>query len=135
MGLLFGSPEWVDSYAEKVNSNPAYEEAAKDWEGDFIFVIEPDGNLHEELRFYVDLYHGKAQNWRKLEPDEEIEAAYEFRGKWSNYELLIDGKLDPLKGLVTGKFKLKGNMGKVMRAVKAAKQLVESLRMVDTEKF
>ena len=35
------------------------------------------------------------------------------------YSLLIDGKLDPLKGLVSGKFKLVGNMAAVMRAVKA----------------
>ena len=33
MGLLFGSDEWVEAYANAVNSSAAYEEAAKDWEG------------------------------------------------------------------------------------------------------
>jgi len=34
-----------------------------------------------------------------------------------------------------GKFKLVGNMAKVMRAVKAAKQLVETIKMIDTQKY
>ena len=135
MGLLFGSQEWIDAYAETVNSNAAYEDAEKNWEGDFMFIIEPDGNLHEELRFYVDLYHGKARNWRILSPGEEVETAYVFSGKWSNFELLLDGKLDPIKGLLARKFKLKGNMAAIVRAVKAAVELVKFLRSVDTDRF
>ena len=135
MGLKFGTQEWVDDYIEKLNANETYAEAAATWEGDFVFVVEPDGGLEEEIRFYVDLYHGKARSGRQLQPDEEQESTYVFSGKWSMYSLLIDGKLDPLKGLVSGKFKLVGNMAAVMRAVKAAKQLVETIKMVDTEKY
>jgi putative sterol carrier protein len=135
MGLKFGQEEWVQAYIEKLNANEAYAEAAATWEGDFLFVVLPDGGLEEEIRFYVDLYHGKARSGRQVLPDEEVDAAYVFTGKWGMYSLLIDGKLDPLKGLVQGKFKLKGNMGMVMRAVKAAKQLVETIKMVDTEKY
>ena len=135
MGLLFGTKDWVEAYVEKLNSNPAYEEAAKTWEGDFVFIIEPAGNLDHEVRFYVDLYHGKARAWEALEPGQEKDAAFVFSGPWTNYDKLIDGKLDPIKGLMTRKFKLKGDMKKVMRAVKAAKQLVETIKMVDTEKY
>jgi putative sterol carrier protein len=135
MGLLFGSHEWVVAYMEKLNANKNYEEAAATWEGDFVFVIEPDGNLDHEVRFYVDLWHGKARAGRGLKPGEEQKALFIFSGKWSNYEKLIDGQLDPLKGLTMGKFKLKGDMVKVMRAVKAAQQLVATILMVDTQKY
>ncbi|MHA1674834.1 MAG: SCP2 sterol-binding domain-containing protein [Promethearchaeota archaeon] len=47
----------------------------------------------------------------------------------------MDGKLDPIKGLMTRKFKLKGDMKKVMRAVKAAQNLVKTIQMIDTEKY
>ena len=132
---LFGTQEWVELYIEKLNSNEAYEEAAKTWEGDFVFVIEADGNLDHEVRFYMDLWHGKCREGYALEEGQEKDAEYIFSGPWSNFEKLIDGELDPLKGLEKGKFKLKGKMAKVMRAVKAAKQLVATILMVDTDKY
>ncbi|MHA2018594.1 MAG: sterol carrier protein [Promethearchaeia archaeon] len=135
MGLKFGTEEWIKAYLEKLNANKAYEESAKTWEGDFVFVIEPEGNLDHELRFYVDLWHGKARSGKLLKPGEEVDSEFVFSGKWGNWEKLIDGKLDPIKGLMARKFKLKGDMKKVMRAVKAAKNLVKTIIMVDTEKY
>lgn len=135
MGLKFGTEEWINAYLEKLNNNKAYEESAKTWEGDFIFVIEPDGSLDHQVRFYVDLWHGKARSARPLKEGEEVEAEYVFSGKWGNWDKLIDEKLGPIKGLMARKFKLKGDMKKVMRAVKAAKNLVKTIAMVDTEKY
>ncbi|MHA1512372.1 MAG: hypothetical protein ACTSRX_11720 [Promethearchaeota archaeon] len=49
MGLKFGTPEWIEEYLVTLNNNKVYEDAAKTWEGDFIFIIEPEGNLVEQL--------------------------------------------------------------------------------------
>ena len=59
MGFKFGTEAWVQAYIVKLNASKAYEEAAATWEGDFIFIIEPDGNLKNEVRFYIDLFHGR----------------------------------------------------------------------------
>ena len=84
MGLKFGTAEWISTYIETLNNNKAYEDAAKTWEGDFIFIIEPDGNLDHELRFYIDLWHGKARSGRVVGPDEKIDTAFVFSGKCGN---------------------------------------------------
>ena len=97
MGLKFGTEAWVNAYAEKLNANAAYEEAAKTWEGDFVFIIEPSGNLDHEVRFYVDLWHGKARSWKALNPGDAMEAAFEFAGPWDNYDLLIEASSILLK--------------------------------------
>jgi hypothetical protein len=39
----FFTQEWGDLYKEAINSNKAYEEAAKTWEGDFYFIMEAGG--------------------------------------------------------------------------------------------
>ena len=135
MGLKFGTSDWVASYMEILNKNEAYRESAKTWEGDFVFICSPEGNLDHEVRFYADLWHGEARSMRALPEGEEVDAAFVFSGKWGNWSKLIDGKLDPIKGLMTKKFKLKGDMKKVMRAVKAAKNLVKTIGMIDTEKY
>ena len=135
MGLKFGTQELIDEYIDKLNNNKVYEDAAKTWEGDFIFDVEPDGGLEEEIQFYIDLNHGKARNGRQLQPGEEQPSAYVFKGKWSSFVLLMDGKIGPIKALLMGKFSLVGNKAAVMRAVKATQQLVETIKMVDTERY
>ncbi len=132
MPKLF-SDEWVRDYMKYLNESKEYESAAKDWEGDFLFVVEPDEDLEKPMYIYLDLYHGKARNGFVVKDPSEVKPAFEFRGKYSNWKKLINGEIDPIKGLVTGKFKLKGSMAKVMRYAKAAKILVEIAQKVETE--
>jgi len=130
---LFGTKEWVTAYVETLNNNKAYEEAGSWWEGDFVFIVEPSGNLDHEIRMYIDLWHGKCRGGRVLEPGEEQEAEFIWSGKWDNYYLMLTKKIDPIQGLMAGKFKLVGNMAKVMRATKAAQEMVNSVVDTDTQ--
>ena len=130
---LFGTEEWIKAYMEKLNKNEAYAEAASWWEGDFIFIIRKDGPLDRDLFMWIDLWHGKARDGKVLASPDEVDAAYTYEGPYSNYVKLVEGKLDPIQGLMTGKFKLKGDMAKVMRAVKAAQELVRTITLTETE--
>ncbi|MFQ6012267.1 MAG: SCP2 sterol-binding domain-containing protein [Thermoplasmata archaeon] len=131
--VAFPSQEWIETFREKINANDAYASAAKDWEGDFLFVVEPEGDLNEPATFYVDLWHGKCREARILEPGEEVKAAFTYAGPYRNWVRLIEGQIDPIRGLLTGKFHLKGSMMKVMRYTKAAKILVQTASEVPTE--
>ncbi len=130
---LFGTDEWIKAYMEKLNSNEAYAESASTWEGDFIFIVRKDGPLDHDLYFWVDLYHGKARDGRALKSPDEAKPEYIFEGNYTNYVRLVEGTLDPIQGLMTGKFKLKGSMAKVMRYVKAAQELVRTITLTDTQ--
>ena len=72
----FPSQEWIEVFREKVNASEAYAAAAQDWEGDFLFVVQPEGDLPEEATFYVDLWHGKCRDARMLAPGEATKAAF-----------------------------------------------------------
>lgn len=54
MGLKFPSDEWAEEYAKQLNASEAYERAAKDWEGDFIFTVEADDTLPETAYLFAD---------------------------------------------------------------------------------
>ncbi|MFX1253448.1 MAG: SCP2 sterol-binding domain-containing protein [Promethearchaeota archaeon] len=129
----FPSAEWLEKYIELLNANKAYEDAAKTWEGDFVFEITPDGNLKETQRFYLDLWHGKCRSGHMLAAGEEKDSAYVYSGKYTNWIKLIEGHIGPIKGLMTRHFNLKGNMAAVMKAVKAALELVKTAAEVPTE--
>jgi len=130
---MFPSEEWIKLFKDALNANAAYEDAAKTWEGDFLFVVQPDGALQAQTVFYVDLWHGKCRDAAMLGPGETKQTAFIYEGPYGNWIKLINKELDPIQSLLTGKFKLKGDMLKVLRAVRAAKELVETAGKVPTE--
>jgi putative sterol carrier protein len=129
----FPSEEWIKAFKEELNKNEAYAEAAKDWEGDFLFIVTPDEGLEKEMVFYVDLWHGKCRDAYMVPSRETKTAEFIYEGPYSNWRKLIMGQLDPIQSLLMRKFKLKGNMAKIMRYTKAASELVKTASRVPTE--
>jgi len=64
---------------------------------------------------------------------EDKKAGFTYSGPYGNWKKLINKQIDPIQGLLIGKFKLQGDMAKVLRAVRAAKELVETAGRVPTE--
>jgi len=130
---IFGSPEWLEAFHEAINSSQTYEEAAKTWEGDFYFVLEPEGVITEPVYYYVDLWHGKSRRAFVVNDESEMQPEFVVSAPLHVWKRVVEKKLDPIQGLVTRRLKLKGNLGKILRAVKAAKELVNCTTMVSTE--
>ncbi len=131
---LFLSKEWIDSYIAELNKSTAYEEAAKTWEGDFVFIARDDKTKEVVNAGYFDLWHGKCRKQFKVEDIKKLpKAEFIFDGPISNWKKVLAKELDPIQGLMSGKFKLTGNMSKVMRAVKAAQELVNTTMKIKTE--
>lgn len=129
----FGSDEWGKGFCQELNKSEAYKKAAETWEGDFVFIMEPDDTLDEEKRLYVDLWHGDCRGARTCGPDKE--AAFIMSGPYANWVKVAKKELDPIQGLMTGKFKLDGDMAKIMRATKAAVELVNCVTKVEGTEF
>jgi putative sterol carrier protein len=129
----FGSTEWVQAFHEAINSSKAYEDAARNWEGDFYFVIEPSGTQSKPIYMYVDLWHGKSRKAFIAKDASEMKPEFVISAPVGVWKKVIEKKLDPIQGLVTRQLKLQGNIAKIMRAVKAAQELVNCTTKVLTE--
>jgi len=134
MKIKFLTREWIEAYMDVLNNSTDYKEAAKTWEGDFLFVVEPDDELDARIIFYLDLWHGDCRSVDFFKEGDVLpEVEFQYIGKYSNWLKVINGELDPIKGILTRQFKLVGDKGKVMRATKAAKELVNSAQKIPTE--
>jgi putative sterol carrier protein len=133
MAIQFPSDAWVKALMQELNNSAAYAEAAKTWEGDFYFVVEPGGTLTKTVVLYMDLWHGKCRDAYEVADESAKTPVFRMSGPVANWKKVLTKKLDPIQGLVTGQFKLKGNMAMVMKSVKAAKELVEGGTRVETE--
>ena len=129
----FPSEEWVAEFHDAVNGSEAYAKAAENWEGDFYFVVEPEGEMSEEAILYIDLWHGKSRAASLVADRSEKSPEFVISAPVSVWKKVIEGKLDPIQGMMTRQLKLRGNMVKIMKAVKAAKELVNCCTMVESE--
>ena len=134
MALKFPSDEWIKELSRQLNASETYEEAARGWEGDFVFVVESDETYDgDTVYLFLSLYDGKSPDAAMLASADEREAEYVLSGPFGNWRQIIEGGLDPIQAMMTRKLKLKGNMMKIMRYVKAAQEIVACCARVETE--
>jgi len=122
--LRFPSDEWIKTFKEELNKNTIYQEVAKDWEGDFLFVITPDEELKQEIIFYIDLWHGKCRDAYLVKGEKQ--AKFVFKGPYSNWKKVIRKELDPIRGLIRGMFTVDGDSRVILDQAKAAQELVNT---------
>jgi putative sterol carrier protein len=132
----FPSEEWLHEYVGLINGSAEYREAAATWEGDvtYVFEAEPDNGVPEDLYAWLDLWHGECRGSKYGVPAEEGSAAkFVIRAPYTRWKEVIRKELDPVKGMMQGKLKLKGDLPTIVRYVKAANALVNLAGSVPTE--
>lgn len=133
MPIPFPSETWIKTMMDDLNASAAYLEAAKNWEGDFYFIVEPAGSLENTRVLYMDLWHGKCRDAYEVADPADRTPVFRLSGSVAAWKKVMTKKLDPIQAMMTGQLKLQGNMATVMRNVRAAKELVESCTRIETE--
>jgi putative sterol carrier protein len=133
MSILFPSDEWIKALSTKLNESASYERSAKDWEGDFIFVVEPDKRYDATAYLYLGLFHGKSPGAEMLDELNGKKVQYTLSAPYSTWLMVLDGKLDPIQGMMTRQLKLEGNMMMIMRYPKAAAEIMACTKLIPTE--
>jgi putative sterol carrier protein len=132
---IMGTPEWVMAYEKLVQQDAPYKEVAKDWEGSVVIHIlaKPEIALDEDIYLWMDLWHGDC-NFMRLVPKEKGESGdFVITGEFDRWKAVMAKELDPVKGMMQGKLKLRGDLPTIVRAVRAAQRLVELTGMLDTK--
>lgn len=133
MALLFPSEEWLKALVDELNSSQAYRDAAKNWEGDFYFIIEPEGSLKERVTAYMDLWHGECRSACIVANENEKNPEIRIRAPLGIWRQVLEMKLNPIQGMLTGQLKITGNMMKIVKTPRAAIELVNCCSRVPTD--
>ncbi|KPV63970.1 MAG: SCP-2 sterol transfer family protein [Candidatus Bathyarchaeota archaeon BA2] len=134
------------------------------WNGDFIFQVEgiPIDNIDVEAVMkamskdlaislaeqmgqvsqqggtayaHAKLKDGKCEGVGLLKSVDEVEVGFIMSGPYENWKKIVKGQLDPVRGLLSGQFKLKGDMSKIMKYVKGATIMARISATVKAEFF
>ena len=132
---IFPSQIWLESLIDKLNTDTRYAEVAKKWEGDMLFVIEPDGVVPQMLRIYIDLWHGKCRQAYFLEQNQQQNASFTLKAPYNNFVKVLMGEIEPMRAMLTRKLGVQGDMAIMMRNIPTVLDFVRCCREITTGKL
>ncbi len=135
MPTPFPSEEWVAKYKDAINASADYKVAGKDWTYGVIALIckAKPPVLEKDIGIWLDLEKGVCRDARIVTPEEANKAPFCITGEYDRWKAVIKAELEPIKGMMQGKLKLKGNLPTIVRFVKAAQELVKATNSIDAK--
>jgi len=126
MAIEVFTEAWAAEWCRVLNSRPAYQEAAANWEGGVALVMARDGTAASGQRaVYLDLWHGRCRGARVALPEDLTAATYVLSGTAPAWRGILSGTMAPLTALMTGKIRLtRGSMASLIPFAAAARELV-----------
>jgi putative sterol carrier protein len=127
MAFVFPSDEWVVAFHNAINESPEYREGGKPWTyGVTALVVkaQPEIGLGGDFAMWLDLHEGVCRESHHCTVEEAQTAPFCITGEYARWKQVIHKELDPVKGMMQGKLKLKGNLQIIVKNVKAAQALV-----------
>ena len=135
MSVAFPSPEWASAFKDAINSNSEYRTVSADWTYgvvSLVFKAEPPG-LPDDIGVWLDLDRGICRDARIVAVEEAAKAPFCITGEYARWKQVLKRELEPIKGMMQGKLKLKGDLPTIVREVKSAQALVNSGATIDTK--
>ncbi len=134
MAQPFPSAEWLKAFEVVLNSDPRYAEIAKNWEADLIFEIHPDAagaSGDSNISLYLDLWHGKCRSSRFFNSSADSpKAKFILRAPLANFLKVLEGEIDPMQAMLTGKLRVQGDVVYMMRNVPVVLDFVRCAKSV-----
>jgi len=136
MAELFGD-EWARSFREEIDASEGYARAAQGWEGAMVLAMVTDEAveaLAAARGVYLDLWHGVCRAARAASREDLDGASFVVTAAAAVWQEVLEGRLEPLFGVMSGKLKLaRGSFPRLLPYITAAKELLAAARRVPTE--
>lgn len=129
MSFKFPSDEWVEAYGKAIRDSEEYKVAGKPWtHGVTALVVkaEPGLGLEEDYGIWLDLHEGVCREALHCTVEKAQTAPFCITGEYARWKQVIHKELEPVKGMMQGKLKLKGSLPIIVKNVKAAQALVNA---------
>jgi len=131
--LEFPSAPWADAFRAALTANEEYRAAAAAWEGDLLLRVVPVAAGAPAPGVLLELAHGECRA-ATFHPDARtVSSEFVYEGTPENWQRLVRGELDPVRAILDGTFKVRGNLLKLARFSRAAKALVETAAAIPAD--
>ena len=136
MALSFPSVEWMEEYRKQINSSEGYKKAAATWTAGAVALVilaKPEIGIDQDFGLWLDLHQGVCRDAKKVSLEVAQKAPFCITGDYARWKQVIKKELEPVKGMMQGKLKLKGDLPTIVRYVRASQELVECTTRIETK--
>jgi putative sterol carrier protein len=136
MALSFPSIEWVEEFKKQINLSEGYKKAGATWTAGAVALVtsaKPEIGIKEDVGIWLDLHQGVCRDAKIVTAEESQKAPFCITGDYARWKQVIKKELEPVKGMMQGKLKLKGDLPTIVRNVKGAQELVECTTRIETK--
>jgi len=138
MGYKFPSVEWTAAFKDAVNANPVYREFGKPWTFGAVAMVvtaDPSIGLDDDYGILMDVDQGVCRAASFTKGMASVKSApFIIVAPYARWKDVIEGRLDPIKGMMEGKLKLtQGHLPTMIRFVESSRALVTSAAKVPTD--
>jgi putative sterol carrier protein len=136
MALTFPSMEWVEEFKKQINLSEGYKKAGATWTAGAVALVtsaRPEIGINEDVGIWLDLHQGVCRDAKTVTAEEAQKAPFCITGDYARWKQVIKKELEPVKGMMQGKLKLKGDLPTIVRYVKASQELVECTTKIETK--
>ncbi|HEV2148894.1 MAG TPA: SCP2 sterol-binding domain-containing protein [Longimicrobiaceae bacterium] len=126
--------EWSQACCDELNRREVYRGAAAEWEAPVVLVMERDPALgvEEDRAFLLDLHRGECRGTRRATEDDMAQVSYVMRATPAAWRHILDGELDPITAVMTGRLRLaRGSLLSLARYTAAAREMVAAAGAVE----
>jgi len=129
------TPEFAEAFAEQVNGSAVYRQAAKGWHWTVGLLIEaePDRGIPQPLGMFLDLQDGEARKIEMVEPARAQSCDFVISAPYTQWKRVMRRELDPIKGMIQGKLRVKGDLPTIVRYNKATQEMAECTTRFDIQ--
>jgi hypothetical protein len=132
---VFPSSEWLTEYVDRINSSATFAEAAQTFEADisYVFEADPDQGVPRDIWCRAAFAGGRCQ-WAEydVDPVQARTAMFVIRAEYARWRDIIEGRIDPIEGMLDGDLLVTGHLPTLLRHVRAADELVRLAAQVST---
>jgi putative sterol carrier protein len=125
---------WARAWGEELRASESYRSAAGGWEGAIALTLEGNGDpgALQDRSVLLDLWHGECRDARAAEPSDLERAPFLLRAPAAVWKRVLEGDLDPLLAVMSGKLELaRGSVASLVPYSRASKELVLAARRID----
>jgi putative sterol carrier protein len=129
------SPEFASALKDEINKSAVYKQAGKGWKWTVGLVVEaePDKNFPEAKGVFMDLFEGEARAIEVVSDSEAGKADFVITAPYSRWKQVMQKELDPTKGMMQGKLKLKGDLPTIVRYTRASQEMTDCTTRIPVE--
>lgn len=124
---------WAEAFRAAVAGDAAYRAAATRWTWPVALVLDaaPELGYPDAVAVELELDRGDCHRAQILAP-EATTAPFVLSAPYATWKAVVQGALDPLVGVTTGKIRVKGSLATLMLNARAASALCACAQAVPT---